>query len=79
MWGKEERGDPACGARWCLDRGSGEAARWGPGTVPGGAVRTGLNPIQISNESNYFETLQSLDDQKRTFPSSKNLKYNMVL
>jgi hypothetical protein len=36
----------------------GEAARWGPCTVPGGGglVQMGLNPIQISNE---FKLIQN--------------------
>jgi hypothetical protein len=40
--------------RMPMDRGVGEAARWGPSTLPGVAVQTGLNPIQISNEFKLF-------------------------
>jgi hypothetical protein len=64
------------GARSAAKHGQAGVDRWAPAIVQGGG---GLNTIQIQMNSNYFKTFQTLIDPKTTFPSPKNLKYNMVL
>jgi hypothetical protein len=63
------------GGAQCEHGGRRGTDEWGRATVP--AIKTDSNEIQTV--LNTFKSIQSLNDPKRTFPGSKNLKQNIVL